>query len=67
MNEVSPKRGEFYLAEEVSEGRFLILFKGIWGLLADAFVGGGIVKSRWEDEGKGTAVLYHDDDEDQLK
>lgn len=67
MEQLSPKKGEFYLAEEVGENRFIVLFKGVWGLLADSFIGGGIVRHRWEKEGKGTAVLYHDDDEDQMK
>lgn len=66
MSEISPKKGEYYLAEETREGVFAILFKGLWGLLADSFIGGGIVRHRWEKEGKGTAVLYHPDDEEEL-
>ena len=64
---LTPKKGEFYLGDEKREGFFTILFQGAWGILSDAFIAGGIVKSRWEDEGKGTAVLYHPDDEEQLK
>lgn len=64
--ELSPQKGEFYLAEETDRGTFFIIFRGLWNLLTDNFIGGGIVKSRWEDEGKGTAVLYHPDDEGEM-
>lgn len=67
MNELTPKPGEFYLAEETDRGTFYIIFKGLWDLLVDNFIGGGIVRQRWEEEGKGTSVLYHPDDEEKLK
>lgn len=70
MNEgLTPKKGEFYLGDEIDADRetYFILFRGLWNSLVDAFIGGGIVKHRWENEGKGTAVLYHKDDEEQLK
>jgi len=45
-------RGEFQLTTTEDEG-LLVLFRGWWYSLADGFIGGGIVKSRY-DEGKET-------------
>lgn len=65
--ELSPERGEFYLGEASDRETVFIIFRGLWNSLVDNFIGGGIVKSRWENEGKGTAIVYHPDDEEQLK
>jgi len=64
--ELSPQRGEFYLGEETDRNTFLIIFRGLWNSLTDNFIGGGVVKERWESEGKGTAVIYHPDDEGEI-
>ena len=59
--EVQP--GEFYLANQREEDEVLvILFQGLWTSLADAFIGGGIVKSR-NNLGDSTLVLMNEADE----